>query len=171
MEEIWKDIKGYEGLYQISNLGNVKSFNYRKMKTTKNKQINLDKNGYSYVILYGKDKPKLKRIHRLVAEAFIPNPHNLPQVNHKNEIKSDNTIENLEWCNSKYNNTYGDRINKTKNKLYIKVKQYDKNNSLIKVWQGIRIASISLGINNGHISDCCKHKRKSAGGYIWEYYK
>ena len=108
--EVWKDIKGYEGLYQVSNLGNVMSLHYRG---TKNKKQLLkpakDKDGYLSIALYKDGKTKQYRVHRLVASAFIPNPNNYSQVNHINEIKDDNRVENLEWCTAKYNNNYGDR--------------------------------------------------------------
>ena len=100
--EVWKPIEGYEDKYLISNTGKVKSL-YRniilKPKT--------DKDGYKEVSLHKNGKSKTKKIHRLVAYAFIPNPNNLPQVNHKNENKENNHVENLEWCTSEYNNNYG----------------------------------------------------------------
>lgn len=108
MKEIWKDIEGYEGLYQVSNLGRVKSLD-RLVKTNINnveerlfrgKELSYDigKNGYVYVCLFLNGKGKRKSIHRIVAEAFIPNPDNKPQVNHINTIRADNRVENLEWC-------------------------------------------------------------------------
>lgn len=100
MIEIWKDIKGYEGLYQISNCGNVKS-----LKTNKNLYLS-DSKGYQRVGLY-KGKRIMYAVHRLVAETFIPNPNNYPCVNHKDYNKKNNNVTNLEWCNHKYNNNYG----------------------------------------------------------------
>lgn len=112
MKEIWKDIKEYEGLYQISNLGNVKSlpkmvgFRKRKEKILK---TYYDKNGYVKVILCKENKTRFLSVHRLMAEAFIPNPNNFPQINHKDENKQNNNLENLEWCTCKYNINYGTR--------------------------------------------------------------
>lgn len=116
MEEIWKDIKGYEGLYQISNYGRVMSF-YKSSKTgggILQKQIY---KGYEFVNLYKNGARKTPKIHRLVAEAFIPNPDGHPFVNHKNEIKNDNIVTNLEWCTPKYNSNYGDSINRRLNTM------------------------------------------------------
>lgn len=99
MEEIWKDIKGYEGLYQVSNLGRVKSLNYRRMGFSKILIPGAGGRGYACVSLYGRSV----KIHRLVAETFIPNPNKFKCVNHINGIKTDNRVENLEWCTQKYN--------------------------------------------------------------------
>ena len=107
--EIWKDIKGYEGLYQVSNEGRIFSvINSIFLKPIEN-------NGYYTVSLYKNKKPSINNIHRLVAEAFIPNPNNLPCVNHKNEIKTDNKVNNLEWCTYQYNNTYNNKAKKNSN--------------------------------------------------------
>ena len=106
MNEIWKDIDGFEGYYQVSNLGNVKRIfhasNYKgkskRIIKERPKTLGTDKNGYKTVMLYKGDMKKLVKVHRLVANAFIDNPDNFPQVNHKNEIKSDNRVENLRWA-------------------------------------------------------------------------
>lgn len=115
MEEIWKDIKGYEGYYQVSNLGRVKSVArviQRKSKpyTVKEKILKArpDKDGYRYLVLCVNCKTKTTSIHRLVAQTFIPNPDNLPCINHKDENPANNNVENLEWCTYSYNNTYND---------------------------------------------------------------
>lgn len=105
MREIWKDIKGYEGIYQVSNRGNVRSLHYNKLRIL----TPLSKQGYYSVALSVNSKCKHFPIHRLVAEAFIPNPSNLPEINHKDEDGTNNSVDNLEWCTREYNNNYGSR--------------------------------------------------------------
>lgn len=117
MKEIWKDIKNYEGLYQVSNMGNVRSLdhyvdhgrwkNHKKVVKGKPLKFKLDKDGYCVLALYKNGSRSYRRVHRLVAEAFIPNLNNYTIVNHINEIKNDNRAENLEWCTIEYNNNYG----------------------------------------------------------------
>lgn len=117
MEEKWLDIKDYEGLYQISNLGKVKSLEKKAGFSNRKERIlkqHLDKDGYVKVYLCKNNKVKFLSIHRLIAEAFIPNPNNLPQINHKDENKANNKIENLEWCTCKYNINYGTRTKRQK---------------------------------------------------------
>lgn len=112
MQEVWKDINGYDDLYQVSNLGRVKSLNNKcKEKILKNRK---KKKGYEAVVLYKKCDKKEMLIHRLVAEAFISNPNNYPIVNHKDENPSNNHVSNLEWCTKIYNNTYGTAIERAK---------------------------------------------------------
>lgn len=173
--EIWRDIKDYEGYYQVSNLGNVKSIN-RKIVLKNNKTMlikerilkqSIGNNNYLIVSLFKNGNGHSFTVHRLVAEAFIPNPDNLPEVNHKNENKTDNCVDNLEWCTSKYNCNYG-------NKMISKIKsvaQYTKNNILINIFRSTCDAEKQTGISNSHISACCngKYGFKSAGGYIWKY--
>lgn len=109
MEEVWKDIPGYEGLYQVSNTGEVKSLNYRGSGETKLLKQSTNKKGYKRVVLCKNRKKKNHSVHRLVAITFIPNPDNLPIVNHIDECKSNNMVSNLEWCTLVYNNAYGTR--------------------------------------------------------------
>lgn len=168
MEEIWKDIKGYEG-YLISSRGNVFSkYSNRILKPIKRHlnhlMICLFKDGISYNFF----------IHRLVAEAFIPNPDNLSCVNHKDENPLNNNVDNLEWCSYQYNNTYGTRIERAKIKLTNGKKsklvlQYDMNGNIIKEWPSSREIERELGISHKNISFCCSGKYKQAGGYIWRY--
>lgn len=178
MKEIWKDIKSYEGLYQVSNIGRIKSLKrhiktynggeyVRKEKIKSIRKINTG--GYSDVLLAKNGKNKTFVIHRLVAEAFIPNPQNLPYINHKDEDKTNNCVENLEWCDPKYNANYGNAIKKRVKKMYVKVEQYSIDGKLIKVWNSIREASEKLKIKNQSITRCCQGKRKTTGGYIWRY--
>ena len=166
-KEIWKDIKGYEGLYQVSNKGNVRSLHYGKIK-----QLSIVKrsNGYLMVSLWNKMKRKHYLVHRLVAEAFIPNPNNYPQVNHKDENPINNSVDNLEWCTSKYNNNYGTRNQRMFNNMpkYCVVK-YDLNGNYIAEYLSIKIAARENNISDSNIIKCCKGQRKTAGRYIWKY--
>ena len=109
MKEIWKSIKNYEGLYEVSNLGRVKSLNYNKTGKEQILKPAKVKNGYLLVGLCNNKKVKTYHVHRLVAQTFIPNPNDLPQVNHKDEDKENNCIDNLEWCSAEYNMNYGTR--------------------------------------------------------------
>lgn len=159
MNEIWKPIEGYEGKYMISNLGRVKSLNYKRTGKEKILKSNIDNVGYVRISL---SKPAQKRktfwIHRLVAEAFLPNPDNLPQVNHIDENKENNSLENLEWCNNSYNVRYS----QTK-----KVACY-KNNKVIKVYNALVDVE-----HDGHkfknVSSVCHGKRNTHHGYQWSY--
>ena len=116
-EEIWRPVVGYEGLYEVSNTGRVRSLDryvkcdYERYRLHKGKILSpgKDKDGYLFVVLSCNGKHKTITVHRMVAEAFIPNPYNLPQVNHRNEDKTNNRVDNLEWCNAKYNSNYGSR--------------------------------------------------------------
>lgn len=159
IEEVWKDIVGYEGLYQVSNLGNVKNKKGKKIKPRKNK------NGYYQVCLSKNNKNKNHYIHKLVALSFITNDKKMQCVNHKNENKLDNNVNNLEWCTYSYNNNYG----KMKNLCSKKVLQYDKNGMFIKEWNSMHEIERKLKIFHGSISNCCKNKLKTAGGYVWKY--
>lgn len=116
--EIWKPISGYEGLYEISTHGNVKSLNYNHTKVAKNLKFGVSQDGKYYSVgLFKNNKRKKFRVNRLVAEAFISNPHNYPEVNHKDEDTFNNCVENLEWCTRGYNINYGSRNRKVSEKL------------------------------------------------------
>lgn len=179
MEEIWKDIKDYKGYYQVSNLGNIKSlsrivrsplkkypFVIRKGKKLK-PYIN-KRNGYVYIQLNKENKNKLVRVHRLVAEAFIPNSDNRLQVNHKNGIKTDNKVSNLEWCTASENikHAYRNGLNKPKKRRII---QMSKDNKMMTIWNSVQEASKGLKIERANITACCRERLKSAGGYCWRY--
>lgn len=167
MVEIWKDIDGYEGRYQISNFGKVKSLIFNK---------NMKAFGKNYLMIALRDKDGEKHfeyIHRLVAENFIDNPNKYRVVNHKNGNKKDNRAENLEWCTYSHNIKEAFRIGLSfngkgsKNGRSKKVKQYDLTGKFIKEYESANIAQNELKIS--HIIECCKHKRKTSGGFIWEY--
>ena len=167
MKEIWKDIKEYEGLYQISNYGRVKTLNpgYNKIKSNI-KSLRKCHDGYYRISLYKDKKIKTYYIHKLVAKHFIPNPNNYSCINHKDENKLNNNISNLEWCTKKYNNIYS--INKRK-KHKKGILQFDKNQKLINKWKSIAEASKKLNISYNAIFRCCNNTQKYAGNYIWRY--
>lgn len=190
MQETWKTIKGYPN-YEISNLGNVKSLSRitrnakcsgYKRKERLLKQFS-NKKGYLMVKLYSeKNKSKSITVHRLVAQTFIPNPNNLPQVNHKDENKMNNSVDNLEWCTNEYNHNYGtakERVLKSNinNGLYKKmakrmakkVCQVDQTGNVVKIWNSIKEAGM-CGFDDSCISSCCKGKRKTHKGFEWKYY-
>ncbi|WP_063601257.1 NUMOD4 domain-containing protein [Clostridium coskatii] len=189
-KEIWKDIAGYEGYYQVSNSGKIRSvnriiiysdgrifrYNGRDLKTTLNK-------GYVNVKLSKHSKVETFKVHRLVAEAFISNPLNLPQINHKDENKTNNNVDNLEWCTGKYNMNYGTVIQrvknntnhkligeKLKNKNGKKLYQYSLKGKLIKIYPSIHEA-VRNGFDKGAINRCIKKKVKTHKGFIFSLHK
>ena len=173
-EEIWKPIKAYEGLYEVSNLGKVRALTFHNNKVLKNKitvlKQRIGKDGRKRITLYKNKKPKTFQVHRLVAQAFIPKLDNLPEVNHKNENPLDNRVENLEWCNRDYNMHYGNiREKQLIGKGYKKINQYDLQGNFIKCWDKTLQITEKLGISKQSISYCCNKRTKTAGGYIWRY--
>lgn len=172
--EIWKDIKGYEGKYQVSNLGNVKSLNYNRTK--KEHLLGLYScRGYLQVVLSKNCICKKFLVHRLVAEAFIENPDNLPQVNHIDENKLNNRVDNLEWCGAKYNTNFGTRLQRIMftrivnngKKAPKKIDQYSLDGKFIKTWNsGAELAK--NGFNRANIWKCCNGLLKTSKGYIWK---
>lgn len=159
MREEWRPILGYEGLYEVSSLGRVKSLNYNREKRQEILKQASDIDGYCLVSLSKNNKHKTAKVHRLVLQAFIGKSS--LHINHKNKIKNDNRIENLEYCTPKYNTRYS---------CAKKVLQFTKNGKFIKEWNCIRDVEKELGINHSNISSCCKGKLyKSVGGYIWRY--
>ena len=172
MEEIWKDIRDYENMYQISNLGRVKSLNYNNTGREKIMKPSVDKDGYLFVRLCKNGKVKNFKVHRLVAQAFISNTNNYPQGNHKDENPSNNFVNNLEWCDAKYNSNYGTRTKRVAGKLAKKVLQIDKNtNEIISEFQSIMEVQRQLEISISHISEWCNNKphHNTAYGYKWKY--
>ena len=166
-QEIWKEIDGYDGKYEVSNYGRVRSLkrwrstNFRILKNA------LTHRGYYSVSLSKNGKVKNYLVHRLVAASFIKNPLNLPQINHKNENKTDNCASNLEWCTNAYNMNYGTRL----------ARQIGKNSKAVICCEtGIIYNSLAEAsrqnppIRQGNITLCCQGKNKSAGGFHWKYY-
>lgn len=168
-KEIWKDILGYEGKYMVSNWGRVKSLNYRNTGKEGILKGVANGNGYLEVILFKEGKGKHYRINRLVAQAFLPNPDNLPEVNHKDENKQNNCVENLEYCSKLYNINYGTGSKRSAEKRSKPVIAIDKVSGLILEFPSIAEASRQTGINKGNICSCLKGNYKSASGYVWYY--
>lgn len=169
IEEQWLDIPGYEGLYQISNFGRVKSFYFKNPCILKPHKVR----GYSNVALYKNKKKKQFYIHRLVMENFYPIENtNVLDVNHKDEDKSNNHISNLEWMTHKDNLNYGSRTEKARMKRQGKNSSRSKKVRCIEkdvIYEALREAERQLGIPASNISRACKGKIKTAGGYHWEY--
>lgn len=163
--ENWKDIKGYEGLYQISDYGNVKRLaGSPKCKKDRIMTKSVSSNGYLFVTLYKNGKSKTHRIHRLVLENFNPveNMENL-EVNHLDEDRTNNNLSNLQWCTRQENLNYGNRAKKYTQSRGHKVKCVETG----KVYDSLREAERDTGCAHTHISDCIKGKQKTCGGYHW----
>ena len=181
MKEIWKDIKDYEGHYQVSNWGRVKSMNYNHSGKEKILKTGTYKSGYLYVVLYKNNKRKHFSIHSLVAEAFLEIPEDIKQyigtvylqVNHRDENKLNNNVDNLEWCDAKYNSNYGTGIERraaknTNGKLSKPVLQYDLEGNFIKEWPSTRECERN-GFSHGAVSACCQGELKKYKGFIFKY--
>lgn len=158
-----KDIKNYEGHYQIDEVGNVWS-----VKSKKFLKPGINECGYKYVILCKNGKRKNYKVHRLVAEAFIPNPDNLPQVNHRNEDKLDNSVENLEWVSHIDNIRYGTGIRRSYIKRCKPVLQYTLDGEFVREWESANEAGRN-GYCCSSINRCCLNKYKKYKNYIWKY--
>lgn len=177
-KEYWKPVVGYEGLYEVSNLGKVKSLDkYDSIgRFIKGKILKVSDNGvgYMFICLSKGNKRQCKYVHRMVAEAFLPNPNNLPQVNHKDENKLNNCVENLEWCTNEYNINYGSRNSiasekMTNGKNAKTVLQYDLDGNFIKEWVSSKEVERKLGYNSRCLNNHCIGRAKTAYGFIWKY--
>lgn len=171
MKEIWKDIQGYEREYQVSNTGKVRSLDFKSwngsvwfQKKGKILTPRRTKSGYCRVQLRGRDA----YIHRLVAQAFIPNPDNLPQVNHKDENKENNCVNNLEWCTQAYNNSYGTKIERQSAKTRGRMRN---NKPCINLTTGeVYVSAWAAKLATGHeVYKCCQGRAKTSGGCEWRW--
>lgn len=180
--EIWKDIKGYEGLYRISNTGKVLSLHYMGGNKSRELKPKVHKKGYLWVLLRNNGKEGHYLIHRLVAEAFIENPNNFLYVNHKDENPQNNNSTNLEWCTHEYNVHYSmdrhpERINsrgnrygiRKSNEIDARINQFSMNGTFICQYKNLSAITRAKGYDRANIYKCCRHIRKSAYGYKWEY--
>lgn len=181
MSEEWRDIEGYEGLYQVSDQGRVKSLK-RKAHHWRGGELIVkerilkpiaDRCGYRVVNLHAGGKRKKLKVHRLVCQAFHENPDGKPCVNHIDEDKSNNLSSNLEWCTYAENNNHGTR-NARAGKAIAKAKskpvgQYTLDGELIKIWESAREAQRQVGFSYQHISNVATGKRKTAHGFVWKY--
>lgn len=171
MKEIWKDVQNFEGLYQVSNLGRIKSFRKSTKYGCQSEYIlkpSIANNGYAQVTLYDNTARHKFLVHRLVAFAFIPNPDNLPQINHKDENRLNNCVSNLEWCTAEYNNAYGTarlRAVDTRSKA---VEQLSFDGNVLAVYRSARIASQILDIRKGTLVNAI-NAHTQCQGYFWRY--
>ena len=167
MKEIWKDIEGYSGLYQVSDLGNVKALGNGNSNNSKERILKTNKNhkGYLLVGLSKQGKRKQHLVHRLVAMAFIDNPNNLEQINHRDECKTNNASSNLEWCTNEYNINYGTHNQRVAESNSKRVLCVETN----KIYPSVKEATRQLGLSKGNISHCCNGRYKTAYGFHWKY--
>lgn len=186
--EEWRNIEGFEGVYQVSNLGRVKSLSRAvpnqtsiPIRKTQIMKQRFNANGYLCVRIQVNKKTKGKSVHRLVAQAFIPNPQNKPFVNHKCGIKADNRVSELEWVTNQENTIHSYRLGLQKPNRHllghkgsschnsIPVTQYTLDGAFVKNWDCQADVKRALNINQAHISDCCRGKRNTVRGFIWKY--
>lgn len=168
---MWKPIRNFPN-YEVSSNGEVRSTNYNHTGVCKILKPSISSNGYYGVILVKEGRRFYRAVHRLVAEAFLPNTNNLPYINHRDENKLNNKASNLEWCTTKYNIRYGSCIDRRANKQKVTrgnpIISIDNNGNEVK-YISVKEASRITGINQGSISKCCKGERRIAGGFRWRY--
>lgn len=177
MDEIWKPIKGFEYKYEVSNFGRVKTIshtvNFKDGRSyhVKNKMLNpiMTNRGYKVVAFSDGKKKRQYFVHRLVAEAFIPNPNNYPIINHKDENRSNNIVSNLEWCTYKYNTNYGNCKKKISESEIIPVNAYLMNGDYVGQFNSLTDAANKLNVFVQNISKCCKKKIKYTRGYVFRF--
>lgn len=187
MQEIWKDVVGFNGDYKVSNTGKIltvaygpKTCSVRHCKKSEIMKTSISRTGYERVHLFKQGKDLTRYVHRLVAEAFISNPDNLPQVNHKDGNKLNNCVDNLEWVTASQNQCHaidlGLRASSPnlgkfgdKNPLSKSFSQYDLNGNFIKQWKGISETAKTLGFSFSELSRCLNGRRKTCRGYIWKF--
>ena len=176
--ETWKDIEGYDGKYQVSDLGNVRSLNWKGTSEVRLLNKRFTNAGYHKVLLSKNGVCKYSLVHRLVAEAFIPNPEGKQTVNHIDEVKTNNNVSNLEWCSlreniDKYFINHSSDIYEKRRATFRKnaraVSQIGENGEVVRVWSSVAEIHNTMNYNNWSISQCCDGKRKKAYGYSWEY--
>lgn len=170
MVEVWKPVEGYGGLYEVSNYGNVMSLQHGKPRLLKLLPTPF---GYLRVHLHRNGFVRDYFVHRLVAMHFLPNPDCLPQINHKDECKTNNRVDNLEWCTSSYNMNYGQisPLERARKALSRPVEQYTKDGELVGSYESAVHASRETGVLRRNICACCRgeYGNKTAGGYVWKF--
>lgn len=166
--ELWRDVVGYEGLYQVSNFGRVKSLNYHRSGEERVIVQRQDRYGYKAVNLSKDGVARQINVHRLVATAFIDNPDYLPQVNHKDEDKTNNAVDNLEWCTGKYNMNYGTHNKRCADGISKPIIQIDLSTGEVTLWKSATQAAAVLGKDRRGICRMC-HTEKEHGGYAWKF--
>lgn len=163
MIEEWQTVQ-VSNLYEISNIGRI-----RNKKTQKIISQRKNNGGYMIANLYKNGVPKTYIVHRLVADVFLPKEQGKNYVNHRDEDKTNNSVNNLEWCDVLYNNTYGTRIENASKKVRKAINQYDKNNNFIRTWSSASEVEKRLKYFGSNICTCCKGRQKTAYGYKWKY--
>ena len=164
--ETWKNIKGYEGFYQVSSEGRIKSLKWNKERIL---NPGIDRGGYLQVGLCAGGKKKTLKVHRLVCEAFHDNPDSKPDVNHINEDKTDNRACNLEWCTRRENLNHGTRNERSAKALSKPICQYTLDEKIVKTWASLTEVKRQTGFGQSHISEVANGNRKTAYGFIWKY--